>query len=424
MDGVSGILLLSSVILGLLMAMLRFWASAQSKADQARIQTWFGKQREFLTSSKWAYIPKALVRSFLGIEHAIINQMSKMFFSGQITRDLKSTTEVLDSDFNLSADDIPQPQYARRLAIVLGVVFMILFTMQSPSDYYYIMYSLFVLALFSINAILFEIRSENVVISYNKGMFAMSVFFAIINTMFLIMYMNFLFTLDHFTRMVVLSYMVVFLTGMIFPISWIIFRQSGLSAAYAASFSVSMILSEVAIRFGEYMAPQDVLQRTKMLFTSNSFFDGLTVLTLMRVFSWSNRSVSNVKIIAAICFCSMLAILFAYFSLYIGLYWSDSPLSPQELFNVLIGRSFDGSYWHFGPHFFLMHTTFIPIILFILSLIFVWSAKLFVDSFEWFLERGMLPDINPVNLAASFVGLLAAICAGTAYVFSNIFFPS
>lgn len=137
----------------------------------------------------------------------------------------------------------------------------------------------------------------------------------------------------------------------------------------------------------------------------------------VRAGSWTTIRFARIPL--AVFFCIIIASIFAYSSLYFGLVFSDHALTRQEVINTFIALSSDGSQFELGPNFWVMHTTFLPMLGFMLLVIICWIGKAMLVPVEWYFNRAKT-NPNPLVLTASLFGLMAAIflalsfCASTA----------
>jgi hypothetical protein len=116
------------------------------------------------------------------------------------------------------------------------------------------------------------------------------------------------------------------------------------------------------------------------------------------------------KIIAA-------AAALALLSAYVGLRFSPEPLSITETLNVFIGRSRDGGRIELSPTFWVMHTTFLPTLLYLSVIKLFWLAKLFLKSLGAYVKKEAEMK-KPFNLTAKFFGVLMALLLLASAIFA------
>jgi hypothetical protein len=75
----------------------------------------------------------------------------------------------------------------------------------------------------------------------------------------------------------------------------------------------------------------------------------------------------------------------------------------------LIGRSVDGLHWDFGPPFWVMHSTFLPLLSYLLLVLICLYAKAFVHHRERFHWRAR--ELDGLSMTASLIALVSACLA-------------
>jgi hypothetical protein len=182
--------------------------------------------------------------------------------------------------------------------------------------------------------------------------------------------------------------------------------DSGASALFAFATVFGIWVTFLALSVGHMMEPQVSVTRTPQMIASNSIFDALTVLLTLGILKKSVEHRGVLAIPGFILLNVVAASLLAVSSLWFGLLMTRGMLSANSLLHIFVAHSLNGSHWEFGPYFWLMHTSFLPILLLFVLILACWIAKVFLLPVRWFLGRGQHPDINPLGLSAGLFGLL------------------
>jgi hypothetical protein len=183
-----------------------------------------------------------------------------------------------------------------------------------------------------------------------------------------------------------------------------------LSLGVAGSFSMTL----TALLIGHIVDPGAPVPQTMQMLLANIICDGLTVLITFTVLDAGLKSGKAYALPAAVLIDALASGLLACASLYLALVLTDTALSTKEVLHTLIGRSLDGTHLEFSPYFWTMHTTFIPILLYLCFILFCWTAKAFLQPVRWFLGKGKELS-SPLNLSAALCVLIAAVFGALAY---------
>src|SRR3989442_14008466 len=79
----------------------------------------------------------------------------------------------------------------------------------------------------------------------------------------------------------------------------------------------------------------------------------------------------------------VIAAILACGSIYFGLVSTNKALGLTQLLYILVAHSPDGSQVEFSPYFWVMHTTFIPTLLYLLFLLGCWIGKSLLLPVRW-----------------------------------------
>ncbi len=151
---------------------------------------------------------------------------------------------------------------------------------------------------------------------------------------------------------------------------------------------VSSIITLFSLIVGHAIVPDLWIPKTLQMLISNTIFDVLTIYITIYLLIWAVKIQNIYRIPLAIFADIVLAALLACFSLYFGLVLSDKSLSIKAIINVLIAKSPDGANIELGPYFWVMHSTFIPTLLYCLLIFTTWLAKVMLIPVVWFFGKG------------------------------------
>ena len=176
-------------------------------------------------------------------------------------------------------------------------------------------------------------------------------------------------------------------------------------------FFVSLIFTTVAMALGSYISPQSQSNLTVRLLLSNFLCDAFTIILTIWLFRTLRCAESWNRIPIAVLLSVILAGACAFGSLYLGLVGSDREMSALQVLMVIIGRDPTNSSSYFFDGFFcVMHTTFIPLGVYMVICMSLWWAKLTL-----LLGRFLLIPKDrtqrPYGLARASFMMLAAVCA-------------
>jgi hypothetical protein len=174
----------------------------------------------------------------------------------------------------------------------------------------------------------------------------------------------------------------------------------------------SVIITSTAISIGVLCRPdfnagaREIIQ----LHLSNILFDTLSIIATFTSLSWARNGKVLKKVPLVIILNTALGILFAGFSLYFGLIRTRDSLPLSMIGQVLVGRSPDGFAWEFGPYFWLMHSTFLPTLLFLCLVLVCWAGKAMLVPALFFFGKARTHN-NPLKLTAAVLAVFVALFA-------------
>jgi len=199
-----------------------------------------------------------------------------------------------------------------------------------------------------------------------------------------------------------------------------LFERFEYCVLFVLGLSLSMALSFLALALGHALYPDIVAPRTWQLFGTNALSDGLTLSATFLAVRWAvapGKLLGRVPL--AILFCLGISAVLSGLALYFGLLGTAQALSPGAVLNVLFGRSPDGQMREYGPYFWIMRTSFLPIALYLLVLLVFWLVKVALDPAAWIVRHATRRDL-PLTYLAAAAGIYAAAFTALGVLFDQI----
>lgn len=169
-----------------------------------------------------------------------------------------------------------------------------------------------------------------------------------------------------------------------------------------------IVWSLAAMRLGHQLDPTAYVPQTGLMLILNFFSDGITLTLTFLIFKKVSRTRLSYSLPIALLLNILLASAFACTALYFALHFSPYPLTASEVLRVLVARSPDGSRFALTPTFWVLHTTFIPLLIYMLLVLSCWLAKVFLQItrryFGW--GKGLK---NALAYTSAFISVLGAI---------------
>src|SRR6185503_7724138 len=188
------------------------------------------------------------------------------------------------------------------------------------------------------------------------------------------------------------------------------------AALLGISFGASFLFTTFAMFLGHSLKPVEPLPVFIWLLLSNITFDTLTVFLTYYILQKAIGSNRLFPISIAIIIDILVAALFACSSLFLGVYFTPQRVNIIQTFHVLIGHSIDGKKWDLGPYFWVMHTTFIPTLVYLMLILITLIGKYITLPFTKLFKRGYTHD-KPFDLTAYTFTFLAISLLSIAKVF-------
>jgi len=179
--------------------------------------------------------------------------------------------------------------------------------------------------------------------------------------------------------------------------------------ATSISFSVTMF----ALLIGCSIHPEFIFPKSAQLLLYNGFFDGLTLVVTFRILNWSIKKRPSIRIPIGILVDLLIAGLFACCSIYLALFATDNYITFGETINILFAKSIDGGNWELGPYFWVMHTTFIPTLLYLMFICLTIIGKYITLPIMRFF-KGVSGAEKPFYATATTFGFIGGVMIGIA----------
>ncbi len=176
---------------------------------------------------------------------------------------------------------------------------------------------------------------------------------------------------------------------------------------------LSLVATFLALSAGHFIQPESAVPQTLQICLSNLICDGLTIAATIRLLEkvLESRKCGHYRVAFAVISDSALAFILAFCSLYFGLAFTRQYLDPKEVFYILTWRSARADIPAFGPHFWLMQTTFLPTFVYLAFILFCWTAKSCILPLRW-LCRILSMKEDPLKTTGLFFGVLYAVFHG------------
>lgn len=432
-----------AVLLGLLAALLNFWSGAQTKTEQSRNQVWFASLLHRVEISSWSSLPSVVITIGLKVIQVCITLPTAvglvyMPVFVMMVPPFVLALMLVDSAFLNGAAGVTGVYGTLFLALLsacaTGVLVM--------SSRRHVKWTEFlggkqrISLIEGVPVIILYVCSPYAVICWWKIALKVPLRYALFSAFVLVPILGAWMSLG------------AFYLSQIVKALWKRRTSSPVSAhvlLLGFSITVSLLVTFIALFVGHIVDPAAWVPQTAQALVSNVIFDALTVAATAWLFSraadiqsssrWSAsegsvpqsevmvmvrqltslelfifRPVSKrLSVPAAVSLDLVLALLFACASLWCSLASTVNALTIHQVLRVLIARSVDGRRWQAGPFFWMMHTTFLPTVVYVLLVLLAWWTKATLGPVRWFLGRAQHQDINPIGLTARLIASMAAM---------------
>lgn len=176
-------------------------------------------------------------------------------------------------------------------------------------------------------------------------------------------------------------------------------------AMFAAT--ASFVVTFGAMTVGHWLEPTASVPQTRRMLFANLAFDGLTVWVTLRLLRWALKRSSFWRLPVALVADLISSAAFACFVLVLGIS-APYQLTLWQVGHVLVGKSPTSNAVELGPLFWVMHTTFLPTLIYVLLTACAWVVKAVLTPIRHFCSVGAIHK-DPLKLAAAAFALLATI---------------
>ncbi len=180
--------------------------------------------------------------------------------------------------------------------------------------------------------------------------------------------------------------------------------------------SLSVVLTLGAIFLGRMAWPGRLVQPTWQIISANALFDGLTMVVILSLLRAACRDRNRFGVGLAIVIASICAALFACAALWLCFLGTAHYLTWTEVAHVFVGLAPDGSRVELGSLFWLMHTTFVPTLMVLLTILACWVAAGLVRLYLFVVRRGGQGHVDPINMSIALCGVFVALFTGLAAI--------
>jgi hypothetical protein len=159
----------------------------------------------------------------------------------------------------------------------------------------------------------------------------------------------------------------------------------GQSGVFLFMFGIttSLLLTYAAFVIGHLLEPEAYVPQTLQMIVSNAVFDGLTfaatLLVLRSIGRFDRYKITTLFILLFLIVLDLLvAAGFAIGSVYVGTLGTVNAITVPQSFDVLLGLNPDGEGHLFGPVFWVMHTAFLPTLIYLAFVFVMTLAKVII----------------------------------------------
>lgn len=179
-------------------------------------------------------------------------------------------------------------------------------------------------------------------------------------------------------------------------------HAEGMAPTSSVAFIVitsSVAISLLAMDIGYALYPNMWIPQTFQMLAANAACDALTVFFVFIALAWAVSRPGIFRIPFAVLLATLLAAALSFCSVFFGLCHTDRHLEAFAIFRLFVGRSLDGTKWEFGPIFWTMHTTFLPVLIYMRLVVSCWEVKVLLIPTRKFLAKARSHN-RPLKLTA------------------------
>lgn len=188
---------------------------------------------------------------------------------------------------------------------------------------------------------------------------------------------------------------------------------------WALTATVSFVVTTGALLLGTAFDRSGNVPRSSVLLFVNAVCDTVSLALVLWVVRWTARTSTLPRLFLGLLACILFGATLAIASIWIGLAWSDQPLTFKESVWLLVAQHPSSATLYLGPAFWVMHTVFIPVVLLWAVVLMLAIAKVLLHTAHWFFGKAAVNE-KPHHMTAGFLLLLAAMCAALKFAGDEI----
>lgn len=188
----------------------------------------------------------------------------------------------------------------------------------------------------------------------------------------------FVFSVTYIWRLLRLFVSQLFLNNTLYQSASDIQNSGFWAISFVIALLISILMTFFAVQLGILIEGNVEYEATAQLLVSNYIADGLTLVSTVIILRWAIRGNALLRLPIAVFFDLLLAAMLAILSVMASHAFTTKSVDLTEAMNILQGLSFNGTEFDLGPMFWVMHTTFIPTVFYLLSIMAVWYGKIFL----------------------------------------------
>jgi hypothetical protein len=175
------------------------------------------------------------------------------------------------------------------------------------------------------------------------------------------------------------------------------------------SSSVFITMTALFLGYKELLDSKDLESAVNFIYFINFIFDTLTIFLSVYILTKILETEHTFTHLCLIFLDLIVAAIFALLTLLLTNFFTDINIPLNEMFWTLFGISPDGNQWEIGKWFWLMHTAFIPTLIFLAVLFFAVLCKLIVIPIAKVFGKASIHD-KPHYLTATLFGVIGGVC--------------
>jgi hypothetical protein len=382
-------------LFGLTGAIMKMVETILDADRQERLRAWFGRHWRTIDESRWIRLPDMTIARLSEFQTTIHTRLDRAFFW-------------------ISTNTMPGPA-SKGFGIALFFVFLLTFFAPMYSHPWYVILYFLICFWFPLGFLL----------KHRFPAFRLEWAFPAMFALYVLVWANWTTELPLVLGIVVITAVAPFLWAATCFGLWLRTRRPESHDDVTAeritliSFGIcaGLVQTYWAMGFGHIISPGAHVPQQMQMLTANVLCDATTLILTFRLLSWTAKGRSLLRLPFALVFGLAAAALLACMSLYLGLVGTNNQLSWDLVFQTFTGRVVGAS--AFGPYFWVMHTTSIPIIVILLFIGFCWTAKVTLAIARAFFWKSREIK-SPLSLTIALCALCAAVLSLIIFVITNV----